>query len=1043
MSDIVLRIAAAEQTVEVVAAQEVLVPTDTGEKAHVITSKELQNLAVLGRDASELLRILPGVVYSNPDDAGGAAGLTVQFNRGVGNYNVGGTRNTQVANNSDGQNVIDPGCNCGSAVTPNVDLLQEVKVQTSNFAAENAQGPVVFSAVSKSGTAKFHGEGYFYARHNTFNAMDWRDNKLSRPKPNDSYYFPGFNIGGPLTKSREKLFFFAGFEYMHQNRYIGVAPAVVPTEAMRRGDFSDTAYLGLLNGSDVNTPPRNDAEGNNNWNGTDPITAGMVSGGRVSSSAFDRAGQAMMSMYPLPNVDPRASGGYNYISAITNPEHRRQTLARIDYHISDNTKLFTRFNHEYQQSPYPYTLWWGGPNSGAVDVPWPGDLKGDYNTYSSATSLINVLNPTTTNEIVFGYSYWGMSHNVRNPDAVSRQALGWPYGRLFKDNVTDIMPNITDWGSGVASLIQPGGLDVPGVIGNKPIWNIRENFTKVMGTHTIKLGGFYERIGNDEPTTGQDNGQMEVTNWGGNSTGNAYADLLMGRVSSWAESSTNPTGNFRKNELSLFAQDSWKVNRRLTLEYGSRFQHNGWMYEKNGYLFGFDTRLYNPAAPIAAYSGLVSPHLGHDVPMSIRKTPFLVAAPRFGFALDVTGRGNTVIRGGAGVFKYNDRGGDSFGRIGNPPLRQNVYLGGGINLRDVPLRAAEAQKSGVNAFIPNEDKIPTTYNWSFTISQRIPFKTVFEASYVGSASQHQIICTNCEGAQNINAVAEGAMFGLPLGSDPNNYRPFKNYGTINLISHALSQNYHSLQVTANRQAGRTGYSLAYTFSKAMGIGGDSFNTPADAFDRRGRSYGPLGYDRTHGFSAAYNVHLPGSFKNPVAAAALNGWQLSGISQLQSGAPVPRTGGQSLRFSGTVAGGLNFNPTVIVGTPDTLARPHLRCDPREGTAEGQMWNPTCFVAPTVGNNGVYQMPYMKLPAFQNHDLSIFKNFDFGEDRRLQFRLSGYNFVNHPLEFFNGGSDPGLALNYVNGELDQRSLDSFGRTTWKRGRRLMQFAVKFYF
>src|SRR5206468_4117252 len=169
-------------------------------------------------------------------------------------------------------------------------------------------------------------------------------------------------------------------------------------------------------------------------------------------------------------------------------------------------------------------------------------------------------------------------------------------------------------------------------------------------------------------TTGQDNGQLEPTNWGGNSTGNAYADLLLGRVGEYAETTKNITGLFRKKEFSGYAQDSWKATRRLTLEYGARFQHQGWMYEKDGLLFGFDRKLYDPKAPITAYTGIVSTYLGSNVPRSIIETPALLVAPRIGFAFDLTGKGNTVIRGGGGVFKYADRNGDVFGVIGNPPL---------------------------------------------------------------------------------------------------------------------------------------------------------------------------------------------------------------------------------------------------------------------------------------------------------------------------------------------------------------------------------------
>jgi hypothetical protein len=1032
LTDIVLTVAPTAEQVEVIASAATVIPVDTGEKAQVITSTQIQNLAVLGRSADELLKILPGVVYTNPDDPGTPAGFTVQFNRGIGNYNVAGTRNTQVANVSDGANVIDPGCNCGSAVTPNMDMLQEVKVQVSNFAAENALGPVVFNAVSKSGSSEFHGEAYLYARHHSLNARDWRNNFFKTKKPTDSFYYPGFNIGGPLTKKRDKLFFFAGVEIQRQNHDLGVRPAVVPTEAMRRGDFSDTAYLSKLNGYDVNTMPRNDAEGNGNCCGP-AITAAMLSGGKIHPSAIDKGGQILLNLLPLPNQDPAQSGGYNYTSNIINPEHRHQQLVRVDYNISDNTKLYTRFNHEYQSSPYPFTLWWYNSN----DVPWPGDLHGGYNTWSSSTSLVKVLDPSTTNEIVFAATYWGMPHKIRKMDKVSRKALGYPYKGIF-DNPTDVIPSFTDWGGGVPDFIQPGGLDNPTIFGNKWLISVRDNFSKVVGTHTMKFGFFFEFVTNDEPTTAEDHGFLQPTNWGGNSTGNAFADLLLGRVGAYSEGTTNVVGYFRKREWSGFAQDSWKVTRRFTLEYGARFQHMGWMYDKDGKMFGFDSRLYRPESKVTDYTGLVSPHLGWKGPKSIWKTPPLLVAPRVGFAYDLTGRGNSVLRGGAGVYKHLDRNGDIFGTIGNPPLRLLVNLGWNAGtLADIDRMDPKTQTPVTNltVLLPYEDRVPTTYSWSLTLSHRLPGQTVFEASYVGNSSSHQMVCTNC--GDNVNAVPEGAMFGFPLGTDPNAYRPFKNYGTINMRSHGLSQNYHSLQVTANRQVGRVNYSAAYTFSKAMGVGGDSFGTPSDAFDRKRRSYDVLPYDRTHTFSIAYNVLLPGNFRNTFGKAALNGWQISGISQWQSGAPL-----RNFQFSGTMANGQTLSAINVNGTPDTPARPWLTCDPRDGLAEGQYANPRCFVAPLPGRNGTYVLPYMKHPAFQNHDISVFKNWEFTEHKKLQFRWSMYNFPNHPLPFF-AGNDPGLSMNFVNGVPSQQTLQNFGKPQLKKGRRLMQFAIKFQF
>ena len=1044
LPDIVLAVATATEQVEVVGQAAEIIPVDTGEKAQVISSRQIDNLSVLGRSADELLKILPGVVYTNPDDPGSPAGFTVQFNRGIGNYNVAGTRNTQIANISDGANVIDPGCNCGSAVTPNMDMLQEVKVQTSNFAAENSLGPVVFNAVSKSGTSEFHGEGYIYARHSVFNARDWRNNFFDTKKPGDSFYFPGFNIGGPLTKGRNKLFFFAGVEFQRQNHDLGVRPATVPTEAMRRGDFTDTAYIQSLNGYDANTLPGNDSEGNNNWSG-DPITADMLQGGRINPAAIDQGGQVLINLLPLPNQDPAKSAGYNYTSNIINPEHRHQELTRVDYNISDNTKLYTRFNHEYQASPYPFTLWWYNTN----DVPYPGNIKGDYHTWSSSTSLVNVLDPSTTNEVVFAATYWSMPHKVENPEKVSRSGLGYPYRGIFK-NTTDLVPSFSDWGGGIADFVQPGGLDDPTIFGNKWLVSVRDNFSKVMHTHTMKFGFFFEFVTNDEPPTNNDHGFFEFTNWGNNSTGNGYADMLLGRTASYQEASINPVGNYRKKEFAGFAQDSWKATRRLTIEIGARFQHQGWMYDKHGRNTGFDPSLYDPSAPLSAYSGIVSPYLGWDGPKSIWKTPALLVAPRVGFAYDLTGKGNTVIRGGGGVFKYADRNGDSFS-INNPPLLRSTYLCCGLLMRNIDSLSAETQKSSLSVLEPNSDKVPTTYSWSFTLSHRLPGATVLEASYVGNSSNHQTACLNC--GLNLNAVPEGAMFGFPLGDDPNSYRPFLSYGDITMVRHALSQNYNSLQVTANRQTGRINYSLAYTFSKALGVGGDTYGTPSDEFDSRRRSYGPLPYDRTHGLSVAYNILLPGSFRNPAAKAALNGCQVSGISQWQSGAPlaVDSDVSDTFSFSGTMAtyvtlpDGTTTNQLqeqLIAGTPDTPWRPWLICDPRDGLGENQHANPACFVAPLPGKNGTYAMPYMKTPPFQNHDLSVFKNWEFTEHRKLQFRFSMYNFPNHPLRYFEGG-DPGLALNFENGVPDADSMQNFGRTRLKRGRRLMQFALKFYF
>ena len=1043
LRDIALKVGAVTEQVTVQASPEAVIPLDSGEKSEVITAKQIQNLSIVGRNAVELLKILPGVVNS-----GGDTGEVTMFGGGVGSYNVAGTRGDSLDVVSDGANVIDPFSHDSLMVTPNVEMVQEVKVQTANFSAENAKGPVVFQSVTKSGSSAFHGDAYFNLRHNKLNATDWLVNRTGTAKPKDTFYYPGFNIGGPLTKGRDKLFFFFGAEWMRQNVALDVIPTTVPTEAMRRGDFSDVAYINSLNGYDVNTQPLSDEEGGEANGIGPPLTSGILSGGRINPAFFDKGGEILLNQYPLPNLDPAQNNGFNFVSSILNPQHRNQQRFRLDYHISDNTKLYTVFNHEGEKQPSPYHLWWAQPTA----VPYPTPVIGQNRSYSTSTSLVNVFNPTTTNEVVFAATFLVQPQELEDRMKVSRQALGYPYQGVFKNN-QDLVPNVTDWGGGVADMIQAGGFD-PVMFGDRTIISAADNFTKVQGKHTLKLGGYFQFTTNNGASFNSDMGDLTLGNWGGNSTGNGWADLLLGRIAEYSETTPNPVGRKRWREFSFYVQDSWKATPRLTWELGARFYHMGFMYETHGWLAGFDPNKYDPTAPIDAYSGLVAPYRGDDVPRSIFRTPFLRVGPRIGFAYDLTGKGNTVIRGGAGSFLYRDAGVLQENTHANPPLQRNVSLCCGMLLSEIDQIDPQANvpTPTLNQVLdPYDDHVPTTYSWSLTLSHRLPGQTILEASYVGTSGRNQL---NSQ-VGSINAVPEGAMLAYPLDEVEdleglaNSLRPYQNYSEISLRKHELNQNYHSFQLTANRWTGRFNYSAAYTFSKALGIAGATQVGGVDPFDMRGRSYGPLDYDRTHRLSFAYNLLLPNAVRNPFLGQVLNGWQVSGITQFQSGSPLQQFGhfAGTFQINGTMANGQpmggDLGAIFVAGTPDTSLQPLLTCDPRNGRDQDQYANPNCFASPSPGQNGNYQFPYLRRPAFQNHDLSLFKNFPLGkENRKLQFRFSMFNFVNHPLWVFEEG-DPGYALNFDNGALTPDSIENFGRPIKKRGRRLIQLGLRFSF
>jgi hypothetical protein len=1054
------------ETIEVQASAAEAIPVDSIEKSATISSKQIQNQSIIGRSAVEMLKILPGVVVDETMDyqvasfGGGGIGGAVH---------VAGTRNDTVAMSVDGANTLDPGNNSGSSVTPNVEMVQEVKVQTAAMSAENSRGPTSVSAVSKSGSSQFHGEGYLYARNYHLNSQDWQANRYNFAKPQSSFYYPGFNVGGPViipgtsfNKNRDKLFFFAGFEWSRQQVDLGIDSnkSWVPTEKMRAGDFSELAGSGLgLGGYDTNGKPGTSINGTPYYD-----TNGVI----LNQNLIDPGGLAMLKMYPLPNRDARQSNGYNYISQLIEPQNRNQQLVRIDYSISDNTKLYSRFNHEGEVQVWPYCLWWNNSNQ----VPSPTPVTGGLRSYSVSNNLVTVLNPTTTNEVLFAATYYTLPFGYQDPTAMSRSGLNYPYQGMFKSS-GDVIPNITDWSGGVGTMYQPGGLPH-----DAHKWTISadDNFSKVIGTHSLKTGYHFEFISNVEPPTSPNQGTITPTNWGGYSTGNAWADLLVGYIGAYNETSKNNYNSVRVMESAFYLQDSWKATRRLTLELGARFYHLGQAYSREGYVAAWDPTKYNPNAPATDFTGIIANYRDPSVSNSIWKTKPLRVSPRVGFAYDVTGKGTTVVRGGFGMFVYRDQFNAASGASANPPQQFNSSIGWGAGSLagiDAINPLTNLPKSGLSVLDQYDERASTTYNWNFTISRRLPKSIVMEASYVGSRSVNQITPRY---TKNQNAVPEGAIFGFPKGTNNDDYRPYLQYLNIATASHLLSQNYHSAQFTFNRQVGRFNFSLAYTFSKALGVGGDYYSgggNDIDSFHWNEKSYGILPFDRTHVVSLAYVYTLPDFTKNKFAGGLINGWQFSGISQMQSGAPILWGGGSpfAIQYSGNMKQGhaknadgtwngdsLQINNRNITGSPDSLGRLWITCDPKSNLGSNgdfkQYFNPTCFEAPLPGINGATQLPYMHGPGFQNHDLSVFKNFKVSKDgvRMIQVRAAGYNVVNHPNVFFSGG-DQNLKINFGTGAdtgsnagpngVRNDSNPLTGWTTEKRGKRIIQFAIKFIF
>jgi hypothetical protein len=304
----------------------------------------------------------------------------------VGSFSANGLRTAALDITSDGAHTIDPGCNCGQAVNTTTDMTQEMKVLTSNFGADNAKGPVVISAIGKSGGNHFHGEAYLYARDSVLDATNAFNNSEGTnpltgmkvaPKPDTHFYYPGFNVGGPViiphtnfNKNHDKLFFFFAYEYYDQkiqDLSHDVFNSVTPTTFMRNGDFSMAslgAYFGT-SGGNLNLP--NEYALGVATKGNSGIT---VNNGIIPPSEFSSIGVNMFkNLYPLPNVNPQQNNGYNYIYTTTHPDNLWQLRPRIDYSINDNTKLFVTYNHQQDLNHDNSTLWWGTGPGGPYTEP--------------------------------------------------------------------------------------------------------------------------------------------------------------------------------------------------------------------------------------------------------------------------------------------------------------------------------------------------------------------------------------------------------------------------------------------------------------------------------------------------------------------------------------------------------------------------------------------------------------------------------------------------------------------------------------------------
>jgi hypothetical protein len=1066
--NVTMQVGNANQTITVEGAANEIVPVDSGEKSVTLTEKELQNFVQVGSNAAEYIKIAPGFGVSNgTSNKAGYSGQTIGINANGdsgsqsplnGNFSSSGLPAGTLDIVSDGAHVSDPGCNCDTPVNPNADFISEFKINLFNFNAEDQKGPQVISTVTKSGGTQFHGSGFFSARNYVLDSNDALFNASGEKRPEDKYYYPGGTIGGPViipgtrfNHNRNKLFFFTGFEYFYQVLDTGLLRATVPTSSELGGNFSAASLAGegAITATGAAPSPLNAA------------AMALFPGSMIPASKLDPNMLALAKLYPAPNANPNANGGYNYVQAETFNQNNWQSTSRVDYNISDNTKLFVRYNIQKEVQLFPVGLWWRQTDQ----VPYPSPLQGRNQSQAITTSLTHVFSPTMTNEFVFAYTYVGFPNVFADPSAVDRSKVGYSYTGIFNNGVKQI-PSFGGYGwnnSEVPLIFQPGGFEVggnsAGLYADKWLPSISDTVTKVWGTHTVKAGFFWEWIRNSQPGNDDTNGYLEFYSGNSTSYGNAIADLVTGNLSGgYTESNFNRVNDISYSTYEGFVQDSWKVNKKLTVNYGLRITDFTPWTDRTGAGYAiFNPAAFSPSCSAApTYCGFEWHKIDKNIPTSGFPSSPVFWQPRFGLAYDVFGSGKTVIRGGWGMFYFHS--GQFTTGLDTTAGVETISLSNGNNgtqlfasqLDSLNVAGTSSTPSAVDS---KDNKEPYVKSYSFTIAQRLPWSSLFEVAYVGNTS-HNLPNTSAGAGNDINLVPVGSMLASNNGGvDPNslnsnNFRPYQGYGELPIATNNLYANYNALQATFVRTKGRYVITSNYTFGKAMGIVSNAY----DDFNLK-NDYGVQAGNRKQIFNVALSIELPKFTTNKFAGGVVNGWQLSGITQIQSGPNLTAnaSGNFSLTLNGaTIPGVLSsagkpvtISNVSLLGTPDIQLNPTLTCNPAANLAKNQYINPNCFGVPDqVGQNGPTVLPAIYGPAYFNADLGIFKNFPIKENMKLQFRIDGFNFLNHPLWSFNGTN---LTLGYTQNSNGTFTLSTpnFGTVTEKQGNRIVQLAVKFYF
>ena len=1060
--DVALQVGAASTQIVVEGVNVAQVETQSSDLSGTITGTQISQLQLNGRNFTQLITLVPGVSNQTGQDEGavgvyGNVGFAI--NGGRTEYN-----NWEI----DGGDNMDNGSNTTLNVYPNLDAIAEFKVLTSNYGAQYGRsGSGTVEVETKSGTKNLHGDVFYFGRNDAFNARNYFETENPKYKKHDF----GYTIGGPVVfpgfnKNREKTFFFFSEEWRRELVPGQTFVQAVPSQAERGGDFSD-----VCPGADCPVDPRT-------GNAFDLEATGPL--------PVDVNAQALLPLISESNTDPATCGEGSvgcFAASPATPTRWREELVRVDHNFNDKWHLTFRYIHDSWQTVTPTTLWScpDGCSFPTLQTQFVGPGT------STVVRLTSTLSPTLLNEFVFSYTADHIFLKNTGSGAVPRPSNLTMTG-LFPD-FGNKLPGFQVTGNQVYGFAEDQGF-IPWNNAN-PTYTYRDNVNKLIGKHSLQFG-LYGVIAqkNEQSSVGPQQGFLTFDASNADvSTGNAFADLLLGRISTFQQVSSQPKYYFRYKIFEAYFQDDWRVTPRLTLNLGLRFSGFGTYREKQKQVFNWTQSAFDPAnAPgIADDGSLIDPETGEPLSLndprnfngvlqcgvggqaagcvqSHRFNP----APRFGFAWDPLGGGKLAIRGGYGVFFEHGNGNEQNVEAleATPPLVLNPSQPNIIGYTNIGSGGGQvlAFPLSFNA-ISTTGRWPYVQQWNFNVQQELPQHIVGSVAYVASKGTHlgrrRDINQLTPLADSANPYLPGEAIGagghddcgtektpsgvaitgdallhlqVACGGDPNRLRPFVGFSSINFLSYAASSSYDSLQVSLRRNVAPLTLSLAYTYSHSIDDSSSGgFGNASSTIDSTNlaRARASSDFDQRHILTISYVYDLP-LFKGAgLAHSMLGGWQFSGITSMETGTPF------SIGFSGVsdnagVANGSSIGPGTfadVVGNPNAV--------PSEGPLAPQqgplLFNPAAFAAPRGLTFGNTERNFLRSPRRTNFDMALFKHFKITESMSTEFRAEAFNIFNHT----QWGSANGGNISH-----DLTSTD-FLRATGAHRARTLQFGLKFIF